>query len=78
MAVQVYIAVVDRNKLSIVFGNSQLYIEIYGGENIANFRVVGMGEKNGIVKLNVDESYNERNEGAKCVSFIVKQKGDEE
>ena len=76
MVGNLYVAILDRNKLRIKLGNeAHLHIEVWGGgeENFINFRVVGASEGRS-VELRIDESYNQHNEDAKCVNFIVKQK----
>jgi hypothetical protein len=72
MSNELYIKIIDERKFTIGFGKSRLYIEIYGDDDLANFRVVGMGDEDDVVQIKVDKNYNARQENRKVANFIIK------
>jgi len=72
MSEDLYIRVIDKNTLSIVFRGAFLRIEA-GGDKFVNFRVVGLGGKGRCVQVKMDELCNKRNkEDVKGVNFTIK------
>jgi hypothetical protein len=74
---QLYVAVMEKNKIGVVCGEAVLQIEVWSDDTFVNFRVAASSDKEP-VNLKVDEPYNERNERLKCVNFVFEKKGDEE
>ena len=71
MGKQLYVAVMEKNKIGVVCGEAVLQIEVWSDDTFVNFRIVGSSDEDeDPVRLKVDESYNERNEHLKCVNFI--------
>ena len=71
MTKDLYVRVMGKNTLSIIFRGAFLRIEAYG-DKFVNFRVVGLGAKGSCVKVQMDEVYNKLKEEGKAVNFIIK------
>lgn len=71
MSEDLYVRIMDKNTLSIVFGGAFLRIEAYG-DKFVTFRVVGLGAEGSCVKVQIDEKYNKLKEEGKAVIFVIK------
>jgi hypothetical protein len=72
MSEDLYVRVMDKNTLSIVFRGAFLRIEA-GGDTFVKFRVVGLGGEGRCVQVQMDEFSNKRNkEDVKAVIFTIK------
>ena len=72
MANELYIKIMDERRITMMLGKARLYIEIHGGSDFANFRIVGMGNEDDTVQIKVDKNYNANQENRKVVNIIIR------